>query len=61
MADVVVISGSPGLVTSAEREARAQHDDRLAQELVRDGASAFIQRWYEAPMWDRWGKLGVSF
>ncbi|GAQ91163.1 isochorismate synthase [Klebsormidium nitens] len=52
MADVVVISGSPGLVTSAEQEARAQHDDRLAQELLRDGASAFIQRWYEAPMWD---------
>lgn len=51
--DVVIISGSPGLQTSAEREARAQHDDRLAEELTEAGAPTFIQTWYEAPMWER--------
>ncbi len=56
--DVVIISGSPGLLTSAEREARSEHDDRLVEELTSQGVAAFVDTWYEAPMWKR---LGIWF
>jgi 2-succinyl-6-hydroxy-2,4-cyclohexadiene-1-carboxylate synthase len=46
---VVLASASPGLKTSAEREARLRHDDELAERLEAD-FPAFLSYWYSQPL-----------
>ncbi|KAG6548096.1 hypothetical protein Mapa_010376 [Marchantia paleacea] len=47
----VVVSGSPGLHSSAARELRAADDDALAASLCEGGIHSFVDRWYSQPMW----------
>ncbi|KAL2645330.1 hypothetical protein R1flu_012917 [Riccia fluitans] len=47
----IIVSGSPGLQSRAEREARAAHDDALAASLSEAGLQSFIEDWYSRPMW----------
>lgn len=46
----IAVSAHPGLKDPSERELRAAADDRLADELVRDGMAAFVDRWYAQPL-----------
>lgn len=47
---LVLIGATPGLVDPAERAARAADDARLAAEVERDGARAFLARWQARPL-----------
>ncbi|BFI28545.1 menaquinone-specific isochorismate synthase [Marchantia polymorpha subsp. ruderalis] len=47
----VVVSGSPGLHSSAARDIRAAHDDALAASLCEGGIHSFVDTWYSQPMW----------
>ena len=47
---VVVVSGSPGLGTEAERAARRAVDADRAAAILAD-FSAFVQAWYQMPLW----------
>lgn len=49
---LVLESASPGLATSAEREARRQQDEVLADWIEDNGLEAFVQRWEELPLWN---------
>ena len=47
---VVVESGSPGLASEREREARRGWDESKASELEGQGLDAFLQDWYRQPL-----------
>ncbi len=47
---LVLESASPGLDTSAEREARAVSDDALADRIEREGVAAFVDSWEQLPL-----------
>ena len=47
---LVLESASPGLKTEAERAARREQDERWAQILENEGLAAFIDAWYEQPL-----------
>ncbi len=47
---VVLESGSPGLASEREREARREWDESKASELERRGLDAFLQDWYRQPL-----------
>jgi 2-succinyl-6-hydroxy-2,4-cyclohexadiene-1-carboxylate synthase len=47
---LVLVSASPGIADSAERAARRAADERLAQEIERDGVDAFLERWLAQPL-----------
>ena len=44
---LVLLSASPGV---AERETRRAADEKLAQEIERDGVDAFLDRWLRQPL-----------
>jgi len=46
----IAVSAHPGLRDASERETRAAADDRLADELAREGMPSFIDRWYAQPL-----------
>ncbi len=46
----VLLSGSGGLESTAERAARAALDDARAAALQADGLESFVDSWYEQPM-----------
>jgi 2-succinyl-6-hydroxy-2,4-cyclohexadiene-1-carboxylate synthase len=48
---LVLESASPGIEDDAERVARVQSDETLAQHLERDGLESFIDYWQSIPMW----------
>ncbi len=50
VAGLVLIGATPGLVDPAERATRAAEDARLAAEVERDGAAAFLARWQARPL-----------
>lgn len=50
MDKLVLVSASPGIDDAAERAARVDADERLAQEIERDGVDAFIERWLAQPL-----------
>ena len=50
---LVLISASPGIADDAERAARRESDEVLAQEIERDGVDAFLERWLAQPMFAR--------
>lgn len=50
MAKLVLVSASPGIAEPAERAARVEADERLAQEIERDGVDAFLERWLAQPL-----------
>ena len=47
---LVLISGTPGLVTQAERSARLQSDNELADHIEKIGTPAFIDEWLALPI-----------
>lgn len=47
---LVLVSASPGIADPAERAARLDADERLAQEIERDGVDAFLERWLAQPL-----------
>jgi len=47
---LVLVSASPGIAEVAERAARVEADERLAQEIERDGVDAFVERWLSLPL-----------
>jgi 2-succinyl-6-hydroxy-2,4-cyclohexadiene-1-carboxylate synthase len=47
---LVLISTTAGIEDDAERTARREADERLADEIVRDGVEAFAQRWGAQPL-----------
>jgi 2-succinyl-6-hydroxy-2,4-cyclohexadiene-1-carboxylate synthase len=47
---LVLVSASPGIADDAERTARRDADERLAQEIERDGVDAFLERWLAQPL-----------
>lgn len=49
---LVLESGSPGLATEAEREARRAADEALAARIVEDGVEAFVDGWEARPLFE---------
>ncbi|MFN8026134.1 MAG: alpha/beta fold hydrolase [Acidimicrobiia bacterium] len=47
---LVLVSASPGIADPTERAARVEADERLAQEIERDGVDDFIERWLAQPL-----------
>lgn len=47
---LVLVSASPGIADPAERAARRASDQRLAQEIERDGVDEFLDRWLAQPL-----------
>jgi 2-succinyl-6-hydroxy-2,4-cyclohexadiene-1-carboxylate synthase len=47
---LVLVSASPGIADPAERAARRDADEALAQAIERDGVDAFLARWLAQPM-----------
>jgi 2-succinyl-6-hydroxy-2,4-cyclohexadiene-1-carboxylate synthase len=47
---LVVLSASPGIAGPAERSARRDADEKLAQEVERDGVDRFLERWLRQPL-----------
>jgi 2-succinyl-6-hydroxy-2,4-cyclohexadiene-1-carboxylate synthase len=47
---LVLVSASPGLADSREREARRSADDALAAEIENIGVDAFLDRWLAQPL-----------
>lgn len=47
---LVLVSASPGLSDSHERDARRSADDALAAEIEKVGVEAFLERWLAQPL-----------
>jgi 2-succinyl-6-hydroxy-2,4-cyclohexadiene-1-carboxylate synthase len=47
---LVLVSASPGIVDGAERAARVEADEMLAESVERDGVHAFLETWLAQPM-----------
>jgi 2-succinyl-6-hydroxy-2,4-cyclohexadiene-1-carboxylate synthase len=47
---LVLVSASPGIADGDARTARRDADERLAQEIERDGVDAFLERWLAQPL-----------
>jgi 2-succinyl-6-hydroxy-2,4-cyclohexadiene-1-carboxylate synthase len=47
---LVLVSASPGIADAAARTARVEADERLAQEIERDGVDVFLERWLSLPL-----------
>ncbi|MFL6242889.1 MAG: alpha/beta fold hydrolase [Acidimicrobiia bacterium] len=47
---LVVLSASPGIADAGERRARRDADEKLAQEVERDGVDTFLDRWLRQPL-----------
>jgi 2-succinyl-6-hydroxy-2,4-cyclohexadiene-1-carboxylate synthase len=47
---LVMVSASPGIVDGAERAARVEADELLAESVEHDGVSAFLESWLGQPM-----------
>jgi 2-succinyl-6-hydroxy-2,4-cyclohexadiene-1-carboxylate synthase len=47
---LVLLGASPGLAQERERAERRAADERLAQELERDGVAPFLDRWLAQPL-----------
>ena len=47
---LVLVSATPGIADPAERAARREADERLAQEIERDGVDTFLEGWLAQPL-----------
>jgi 2-succinyl-6-hydroxy-2,4-cyclohexadiene-1-carboxylate synthase len=47
---LALVSASPGIEDADARAARRDADERLAQEIERDGVDAFLERWLAQPL-----------
>lgn len=46
-----LVSASPGIASTTERDERRERDDALADQIERDGIGAFVDHWESLPMW----------
>jgi 2-succinyl-6-hydroxy-2,4-cyclohexadiene-1-carboxylate synthase len=53
-------SASPGLEKEAEREARRQSDEKLAQKIEQNGIESFVDFWENIPMFETQKSLPAS-
>jgi len=54
---LILESASPGLASSAERQARRQQDETLANWLEEKGIAAFVDYWEALPLWHSQAQL----
>jgi 2-succinyl-6-hydroxy-2,4-cyclohexadiene-1-carboxylate synthase len=47
---LLLVSASPGIEDAQARTVRRDADERLAQEIERDGVDAFLERWLAQPL-----------
>jgi 2-succinyl-6-hydroxy-2,4-cyclohexadiene-1-carboxylate synthase len=47
---LMLLSASPGLDDAQERARRVGEDDARAEEILREGIDAFVERWYRLPI-----------
>jgi 2-succinyl-6-hydroxy-2,4-cyclohexadiene-1-carboxylate synthase len=47
---LVLVSASPGIADADARATRRDADERLAEEIERDGVDAFLERWLAQPL-----------
>lgn len=52
VATLMLESGSPGLASAAERAARRDADEALAERIERNGIVAFVDEWERLPLWE---------
>lgn len=57
IAALVLESASPGIADAAERKARRQADEALADAIERDGVPAFVERWERLPLFESQRRL----
>ena len=50
VAELVLVSASPGIADPTERSARRSSDEQLALDIERDGVDAFLERWLAQPL-----------
>lgn len=50
-ASLTLVSGTAGMVGAQQRQARREKDQGLAHALLAQGLPAFVQAWYQQPMW----------
>ncbi|MBX6353102.1 MAG: 2-succinyl-6-hydroxy-2,4-cyclohexadiene-1-carboxylate synthase [Thermoflavifilum sp.] len=60
VAALVLESASPGLRTPAERQARREQDEALADWLEEHGIPAFVERWQALPLFASQERLSVA-
>ncbi|GIS99573.1 MAG: hypothetical protein CM1200mP26_12860 [Acidimicrobiales bacterium] len=60
VASLSLIGASPGLSDPVERAARRRSDDKLADDLLEDGLTAFVDRWMASPLFASQVRLGTD-
>ncbi len=58
---LVLVGASAGLADPAERAARRQADEALADAIERDGVARFVERWMSLPLFASQARLGPAF
>jgi 2-succinyl-6-hydroxy-2,4-cyclohexadiene-1-carboxylate synthase len=53
---LVLVSASPGIAADEDRASRLAADERLAEEIERDGVDAFLERWLAQPLFATLGR-----
>lgn len=57
---LILESASPGLASAAERQARVEADNALAEAIEREGIEAFVARWEKLPLFASQQQLPAS-
>jgi 2-succinyl-6-hydroxy-2,4-cyclohexadiene-1-carboxylate synthase len=57
---LLAIGARAGFADPAERAARIRDDERLADEIERDGVAAFVERWSALPLFAGQHRLGAA-
>jgi len=57
---LILESSSPGLAAAAERKARRQRDNELADWIETNGIEAFVNRWEQLSLWDSQKQLSAD-
>ena len=60
VASLSLIGASPGLSDPVERAARRRSDNELADDLLEDGLTAFVDRWMASPLLASQVRLGAD-
>ena len=58
---LTLIGASAGLASEAERAARQESDDTLAESIERDGLETFVDNWMANPLFATQARLGDDF
>ena len=46
-----MVSGTAGILDEKQRQARRKKDKGLGHALIANGLPAFVETWYQQPMW----------